>query len=121
MTEIESSENISNNISFMDDEDAYKTISKFEIISVNETYQKLQSTTKKSKPFLTKFERSKILGVRAEQLTNNNIIPCVELNGTENVIDIAEKELEQRKIPLIIRRYFPNETYEDWKLNELIF
>ena len=40
MTVIDSSENISNNISFLDDEDAYKTISKFEIVSVNETYQK---------------------------------------------------------------------------------
>ena len=121
MTDIDSSENISNNISFLDDEDAYKTISKFEIVSVNETYQKILNTNKKSKPFLTKFEKSKILGVRAEQLTNNNIIPGVELNGTESVIEIAEKELEQRKIPLIIRRYFPNGTYEDWKLNELIY
>ena len=32
---------------------------------------------------------------RAEQLTNNNTIPCVELNGTENVIDTVEKELNK--------------------------
>ena len=120
MTEIDSSENNSNNISFIDDEDAYNTISKFEIISVNETYKKMNQTNKKSRPFLTKFEKCKILGVRAEQLSRN-FPSCIELDGDETVIEIAEKELEEKKIPIIIRRYFPNGTYEDWKLNELIY
>lgn len=32
---------------------------------------------------------------------------------------IAEKELAQRKIPFIIRRYLPDGTAEDWRVNEL--
>ena len=32
---------------------------------------------------------------------------------------IAEKELAERKIPFLIRRYLPDGSYEDWKVNEL--
>jgi DNA-directed RNA polymerase I, II, and III subunit RPABC2 len=29
------------------------------------------------------------------------------------------KELKQRKIPLIIRRYLPDGSWEDWRIDEL--
>jgi DNA-directed RNA polymerases I, II, and III subunit RPABC2 len=32
---------------------------------------------------------------------------------------IAEKELAERKIPFLIRRYLPDGSYEDWRVNEL--
>ena len=32
---------------------------------------------------------------------------------------IAEKELADRKIPFLIRRYLPDNSYEDWKVSEL--
>ena len=32
---------------------------------------------------------------------------------------IAEKELAERKIPFIVRRYLPDHSYEDWKVSEL--
>ncbi|KAA0189658.1 hypothetical protein HAZT_HAZT008891 [Hyalella azteca] len=35
-------------------------------------------------------------------------------------IQIAAKELREQKIPLIIRRYLPDGSYEDWKIDELI-
>ena len=35
-------------------------------------------------------------------------------------IAIAEKELVEKKIPFIIRRYLPDNTYEDWNANDLI-
>ena len=118
--EINSSENFSNNISFIDDLDAYKSISNYEIIGIHDTYIKMKTNKKQSLPYLTKFERCKILGIRAEQLTNVNVYPMVEIKSSDTVIDIAEKELKERKIPFLIRRYFPNGEYEDWKLNEFI-
>jgi len=33
---------------------------------------------------------------------------------------IAERELQERKIPIIIRRYLPDGSYEDWSLRDLI-
>jgi len=34
---------------------------------------------------------------------------------------LAERELNERKIPFIIRRYLPDGSYEDWKLSELTY
>tara|TARA_B100001094_G_C18126031_1_gene769516 strand:- start:795 stop:1163 length:369 start_codon:yes stop_codon:yes gene_type:complete len=120
MTEEITSENFSNNISFVEDLDAYKSISKHEIISHNDTYNTMITKTKHSLPYLTKFERCKLIGIRAEQLTNINVSPMVEIKKTDDVVDIAERELRERKIPFIIRRYFSNGEYEDWKISEFI-
>lgn len=42
---------------------------------------------------------------------------------TEGEIDplvIAQKELAAKKIPLLVRRYLPDGSYEDWSVAELI-
>ena len=33
---------------------------------------------------------------------------------------IALAELKERVLPIIIRRYLPDKSYEDWKISELI-
>jgi DNA-directed RNA polymerase I, II, and III subunit RPABC2 len=43
----------------------------------------------------------------------------VELEGETDPLQIAMRELRERKIPLIIRRYLPDESYEDWSIDEL--
>lgn len=69
--------------------------------------------------YLTKYERARIIGARALQISKNSPI-FVELDGTiDDPILIAEKELKAHKIPFIIRRYLPDGSYEEWKLNEL--
>ena len=40
--------------------------------------------------------------------------------GMTDPLKIAEKELQERKIPFIIRRYLPDGSYEDWKISELV-
>lgn len=73
----------------------------------------------KTIPILTKYEKTKILGLRAKQL-NNGAVPYVKLNS--NVIDgylIALKELEEKKIPFIIRRPLPSGASEYWYLQDL--
>ena len=73
----------------------------------------------KTIPILTKYEKTKILGLRAKQL-NNGAVPYVKLNS--NVIDgylIALKELEEKKIPFIIRRPLPSGASEYWHVQDL--
>jgi len=70
-------------------------------------------------PFLTKYEKSRILGQRAKQI-NSGAYPFVKI--PENVIDgyiIAELELKQQRIPFIIRRPLPNGGSEYWKVKDL--
>lgn len=44
----------------------------------------------------------------------------VPLDGETDALQIAIKELSQGKIPLIIRRYLPDGSFEDWSVSELI-
>ncbi|KAG0229360.1 DNA-directed RNA polymerases I II and III subunit RPABC2 [Actinomortierella wolfii] len=70
-------------------------------------------------PYMTKYERARILGARALQLSMNAPV-LVDLEGETDALEIAMKELNQKKIPLIIRRNLPNNTYEDWEVSEMI-
>lgn len=76
---------------------------------------KVRTTT----PYLTKYERARILGTRALQISMNAPV-LVPLDGESDPLEIAMKELSQRKIPLIVRRYLPDGSYEDWSVSELI-
>jgi DNA-directed RNA polymerase subunit K/omega len=70
-------------------------------------------------PILTRYEKAKILGLRAKQI-NHGAKPFVEL--TKDIIDghtIAFMELTQNKIPFIIRRPMPNGGSEYWKISDL--
>lgn len=69
--------------------------------------------------YMTKYERARVLGTRALQIAMCAPI-MVELEGETDPLLIALKELKQRKIPIIIRRYLPDNSYEDWGIDELI-
>ncbi|TFL01356.1 RNA polymerase, subunit omega/K/RPB6 [Pterulicium gracile] len=70
-------------------------------------------------PYLTKYERARILGTRALQISMNAPV-LVPLDGETDALQIAIKELSQKKIPLVIRRYLPDGSFEDWAVSELI-
>jgi len=73
----------------------------------------------KTLPYLTKYERTRVLGQRAKQIENNEP-PFVKV--PENIIDgyiIAELELQQKKIPFIIKRPMPGGGVEYWHLRDL--
>ena len=73
----------------------------------------------KTVPFLTKFEKAKILGLRAKQI-NEGAQPFVKVPGdVVNGYTIAQIELTEKKIPFIIRRPIPNGGSEYWKLTDL--
>lgn len=70
-------------------------------------------------PFLTKYEKARILGARALQISLGAPV-MVDLTSETDALDIASKELKHRKIPITIRRYLPSGKFEDWNLDELI-
>jgi DNA-directed RNA polymerase I, II, and III subunit RPABC2 len=73
----------------------------------------------KTIPFLTKYEKSRVLGQRAKQIETGSK-PFVHV--PENVIDsyiIANLELQEKRIPFIIRRPLPNGGCEYWNLKDL--
>lgn len=56
---------------------------------------------------ITKYEKVKVFGIRAEQISMG-AMPCVDVGDLTNPLDIAEKEFNEHKIPIIIIRNFPN-------------
>jgi|APSaa5957512535_1039671.scaffolds.fasta_scaffold152401_1 DNA-directed RNA polymerase subunit K/omega len=71
-------------------------------------------------PFLTKYEKARVIGTRAEQIERG--APTFIKNLSEQVIHgrtIALKEFERQLIPFIIARPMPNKGIEYWKLQDL--
>ncbi|KAK1436435.1 hypothetical protein QVD17_02215 [Tagetes erecta] len=91
------------------------------LLGDNEDNEDQQATEKPRKTikYMTKYERARILGTRALQISMNAPV-MVELEGETDPLEIAMKELRQRKIPFTIRRYLPDGSYEDWGVDELI-
>jgi DNA-directed RNA polymerase subunit K/omega len=96
----------------------YDEIAKMSII-IRDDNGRIVDPFHKTIPFLTKYERARVLGQRAKQIETGSK-PLVKV--PENIIDgylIADLELEQKKIPFIIRRPIPNGGSEYWRLSDL--
>ncbi len=74
---------------------------------------------KRTSPYMTKYERARIIGSRALQISMNAPV-MVDTEGLTDPMDIAEKELIAKLVPFIIRRFLPDGTYEDWRVSELM-
>jgi len=73
----------------------------------------------KTMPFLTKYEKTRILGQRAKQL-NQGAQPVIPVD--KKIIDgylIAQLELQQKALPFIVRRPLPGGKSEYWRLADL--
>jgi len=73
----------------------------------------------KTLPFITRYEKARILGERAKQI-NAGAKPFVDVPAS--LIDgylIALKEFEEKKIPFIVKRPLPGGGIEYWKFRDL--
>ncbi|KAF8366658.1 rpb-6 [Pristionchus pacificus] len=77
-----------------------------------------QLRNKVTTPYMTKYERARVLGTRALQIAMGAPV-MVELEGETDPLEIARKELKQRRIPIIVRRYLPDGSFEDWAVDQL--
>lgn len=73
----------------------------------------------KTLPILTKYEKARVLGLRAKQINHGSDIFVEVPPSIFDGYTIAKMELEQKKIPFIIRRPLPNGTSEYWNVNDL--
>jgi DNA-directed RNA polymerase I, II, and III subunit RPABC2 len=93
-----------------------------------ECIQALESirTSKKGKvsvgpPKITRFEKARIVGARALQISMGAPILIDVKEASANQIDIALEELESGILPMTVRRTLPDGTFQDiplkWLLN----
>ena len=96
----------------------YDEISKLTIVVRNKE-NIIVDSLHRTIPYLTKYEKARILGQRAKQIETGSK-PLVKI--PENIVDsyiIAELELREKKIPFIIRRPIPGGSCEYWNLKDL--
>jgi len=80
---------------------------------VKEIYLEGKGKIKTGPPTLTRFEKARIMGARALQLSLG-APPFIQIPKTARTsLDIAMKELEERVIPITIRRVLPNGDYQN--------
>ena len=71
---------------------------------------------------LTKFERIRVIGQRAEQISSGAPIR-INRDHYPHLVDaigIAEEEFEEMVIPFLINRTFPDGTIRTYKISELV-
>ncbi|KAM0715947.1 hypothetical protein Q7P37_008461 [Cladosporium fusiforme] len=81
--------------------------------------KKIANENRSTTPYMTKYERARVLGTRALQISMNAPV-LVDVEGETDPLQIAIKELREKKIPLVVRRYLPDGFYEDWTCEELL-
>lgn len=75
----------------------------------------------KTSNILTKYERTRVLTERAQQLEDGCEPYITNIERFNTSYAIAVEELNTKKIPYIIRRIIPNTgDYEYWKLKDMI-
>ena len=100
-----------------------EVIRKREIIERNPIHEPIEIINKKGPvstgpPTLTRFEKARIMGARALQLSFG--APCfieIPKNATTS-LEIAMEELNKRVIPIIIKRTLPNGDFQNIPLNQ---
>nr|MDO8111456.1 nickel-dependent lactate racemase [Candidatus Sigynarchaeota archaeon] len=71
-------------------------------------------------PFITKYEKSRIVGARALQLALGApplVLPELLTPDMTEPIDIADLELREKVLPIIIRRTLPSKEHEDYPVD----
>lgn len=108
-----------NNIDFISQSD----LSKF-----NKEIVVIKPENRLSSDIFNENEISEALSIRIDQITKGSIV-FVDVNGLTDAVNMAKKELVERRLPLILRRkigVFPNkggqltDYYEYWDPNTMI-
>ena len=94
-----------------------ETIRQREIIDVDDPHEIMELSADgkilMGPPTLTRFEKARIMGARALQLSLG-APPFIDIPvSAATSLDISMKELEKRVIPITIRRVLPNGDYQN--------
>ena len=87
-------------------------------LSQANVYRKYYTTKKVSAPYITKFEKARLLSVRAQALESGSM-PFVPIDDpNEDPYSIARREYDACRIPYFIVRKLPNQEKEYWRLSD---
>ena len=74
----------------------------------------------RSNAWLSQFERTKIIGFRANQLAHGARPYIAVPSHLVHTVDIARLELKEGRLPFIVARVMPDGNFEFWRLSDLL-
>ena len=94
-----------------------------EIISQNVEHESTEIISKNGEiitgpPTLTRFEKARIMGARALQLSLGAPLFIPIPKNAITSLEIAMDELKQKVIPIVIKRTLPNQDYQNISIDE---
>lgn len=95
------------------------TDKKEEIEGFTDTLHKTATTVSKTLPKVTRYERARIIGVRTRQIAEG-MEPKIDVKGLTDPYEIAIKEFDEGKTPLIIQRRLPGGEVENVRVSDLV-
>lgn len=87
---------------------------------LRQKYKEVKDYIKIGPIFLTRYEKARIVGARALQISFGAPILVVKPKEIIDPIKISQLELKSGILPLTIRRELPDGTYQDVPINKLI-
>merc|ERR1712046_126558 len=103
----------------VDENEEEESAMRVEVIDAEDAADRADRAPRTTTKYMTKCERARVLGTRALQISMGAPV-LVTLRGETDPLDIANKELQKQQIPLMVRRYLPDGSHEDWAIDELI-
>jgi DNA-directed RNA polymerase I, II, and III subunit RPABC2 len=100
-------------------------IRKRETVTLSEKHKVIEiqnavNTISSGPPTLTRFEKARIMGSRALQLSLG-APPFIDFSkNITTSLEIAMEELQQREIPIVIRRTLPNGDYQNISIEQFV-
>jgi DNA-directed RNA polymerase I, II, and III subunit RPABC2 len=91
-----------------------------EKLVIRDAYPPMKDVGHATYPFLTLYERTKVLSLRASQLAAG-AQPFIDVpDYLTDVYEVAKAELEAKRLPYILKRPLPDGEYEYWRIADLM-
>jgi len=91
-----------------------------EKLVIRDAYPPVKDAAHATYPFLTVYERTKVLSLRSSQLARG-AQPFIDVpEYLTDVYEVAKAELEAKRLPYILKRPLPDGNYEYWRLADLM-
>lgn len=76
---------------------------------------------RKTSAYMTKYEYARLLAARALQISSGTERgrPRINIEGNYDPTDIAQREIHERVVPLVIQRTLPDGSVETWHVKDM--
>ena len=110
-------ESISEKNNNLDNNCIYQYVDLVEDTNIDNTPREVPRQERMTDPQMTHYEKIRILGIRAKQISMGSKV-MVKYNNSISPVELAKFEILHKTSPLLIKRTLPDGSYEIWKMSD---